>query len=40
MVTDFVNTAQHAPSTGLKDSEAIQHTLLRLFKSADNGAVN
>ena len=39
MVTDFVNTAQHAPSTGLRDSEAIQRTLLRLFKSADNSAV-
>ena len=39
MVTDFVNTALHAPSTGLRDSEAIQRTLLRLFKSADNSAV-
>jgi hypothetical protein len=40
MVTDFVDTAQHAPNTGLRDSEAIQNTLLRLFKSSNAGAVS
>lgn len=34
MVTDFVHAAKNAPATGFKDSEAIQDTLLRLFKSA------